>query len=77
MSSKSNPKSASIDDLDRPIYGAHAIGKEAGLLDDEGNVDLRRTFHALEHGYLDAGKFGRRWISTPRRIRSAFAGKTA
>jgi hypothetical protein len=78
MSPKSNPKIASgIDDLDRPIYGAENIGREAGLLDDKGNVKLRPTYHALEQGFIDASKFGAQWVSTSRRIRRAFIGKTA
>ena len=67
-----------IDDhLDRPIYGAEPIGREANLLKDDGSVDLRKVYHALERGYLDADKFGRLWASTPRRIRRTFAGNAA
>jgi hypothetical protein len=61
-------------DLDRPLYGAEAIGREAEIFDDDGNVDLNRTYYALEKKYLDADKFGRLWISTPRRVRKAFIG---
>jgi len=67
----------STENLDRPIYTAEAIGRAAELLDDEGNVDLRKTYHALEHGYIDASKFGRTWVTTLRRIRRAFAGEAA
>jgi hypothetical protein len=63
--------------LDRPIWGAEAIGREAGLVDHDGNVDLRRTFYMLEKGYLPATKMGRLWTSTPRRLRRAFAGEVA
>jgi hypothetical protein len=63
------------DELDRALYGAQAIGLEACIIDDEGNVDIRKTYHALERGYLDADKFGRQWVSTPRRIRRAFVGR--
>jgi hypothetical protein len=63
--------------LDRPIWGAEKIGEEAGLVDEAGNVDLRRTFYALERGHIPAEKKGRLWVSTPRRIRRAFAGETA
>jgi len=61
--------------LDKPLYGAEAIGRTAHLVDDKGNVDIRKTYHALEQGYIDASKFGRQWVSTPRRIRRAFVGR--
>jgi hypothetical protein len=66
--------STSPDDLDAPLYGAEAIGREARILDEDGNVDLRRVYHAAAQGYLDVSKFGRLLVSTPRRIRRAFAG---
>lgn len=50
------------DPLDRPIYGAKDIARVAGLT-------LPQAYHALESGYLDADKFGGKWISTPRRLR--------
>jgi len=56
-------------DLDQAVYGAPAIGQEADLFDDDGNVDIRKAYYALEMGYIDADKFGRLWVSTPRRIR--------
>jgi hypothetical protein len=62
-------------DLDRPLWGAEAIGREAGIFDEDGNVDLNETYYALAKGYLPASKFGRLWISTPRRIRSVFVGE--
>jgi hypothetical protein len=65
------------DDLDRPLWGAEAIGREARLLDKAGNVDTRKTYYGLENRYLDADKYGQLWVSTPRRIRRAFAGKAA
>jgi hypothetical protein len=65
------------ENLDRPIWGAEQIGREAGVFDDEGNVDLRRTYYLLEKAYLPADKAGRVWVSTPRRIRVAFAGTAA
>jgi hypothetical protein len=64
-------------DSDVPVWGAEAIGRIAGVLKDDGSVDLRRTFYLLESGYLDADKFGRRWASTPRRIRRRFTGESA
>jgi hypothetical protein len=63
--------------LDEPLYGAESIGRAAHLFDDDGNVDIRKTYYALEKGYIDADKFGRLWVSTPRRIRRAFAGEAA
>ena len=62
-------------DLDRPLYGAAAIGREAGILDEDGNVDLDKVYYYLANGYLSASKFGRQWLSTPRRIRSARTGE--
>jgi hypothetical protein len=50
-----------VDDLDRPIYGAKKIGAVV-------NLNERQTFHALEQGYLDGDKFGRKWRSTKRRL---------
>jgi hypothetical protein len=78
MSLIENPKPTTAsfaNDLDRPIFGAEPIGREANLVDKDGNVDLRKTYYALERGYLDANKFGRTWVSTPRRIRRQFAGE--
>lgn len=63
--------------LDRPIWGAAAIAREAGLVDDDGKIDLRKTFYLLEKGLLPASKIGRRWTSTPRRLRRVFAGDGA
>ncbi len=61
-------------ELDTPIWGAEAIGRLAGVFKPDGTVDIRRTFYLLEADYLDADKVGRRWTSTPRRIRRQFAG---
>jgi hypothetical protein len=65
------------EDLDQPIWGAEAIGREANIVDDDGNVNLRKTFYQLENGLLPATKVGRLWASTRRRIRSVFAGEDA
>jgi hypothetical protein len=65
------------EDLDTPIWGAEAIGREAGCIDNDGNVDLRRAFYLLERGLLPATKVGRQWTSTPRRLRRFFAGEAA
>jgi hypothetical protein len=50
-----------VDDLDRPIYGAKKIGAVVNLTE-------RQAFHALERGYLDGDKFGKKWRSTKRRL---------
>jgi hypothetical protein len=50
-----------VDVLDRPIWGAEAIGRVISRSESE-------TFHLLSHGHLDASKVGGRWTSTPRRL---------
>jgi hypothetical protein len=50
------------DPLDRPVYGAANIARVVGL-------SINQTYLALEKRYLDADKFGRRWVSTPRRLK--------
>ena len=67
----------SDENLDTPIWGAEAIGREAGCIDNDGNVDLRRTFYLLEKRLLPAVKVGRQWSSTRRRLRRFFSGETA
>jgi hypothetical protein len=64
-------------DLDMPRWGAEAIGRDAGLVNDDGTVNLRAVYYALEQGHLPATKVGKRWVSTRRRIYSVFAGETA
>ena len=56
------------DDLDLPIYGVPTIARILNLLDKNGEPDSRRTYYALEKGYVDASKFGRVWTSTRRRL---------
>jgi hypothetical protein len=56
------------EDLDRLIWGVKAIAIAA-------NLTTRQAYHALEKGYLPASKAGRKWVTTPRRIRSAFTGE--
>jgi hypothetical protein len=56
-------------ELDRPLWGAEAIAREI-------NRAPRATYHLLENGYLDADRVGGRWVSTPRRLREQFAGKS-
>jgi hypothetical protein len=48
-------------DLDRPIWGAEAIGAAI-------NRNKRQTFYLLEQGYVDADKVGGTWCSTIRRL---------
>ena len=36
----------------------------------------RATYHLLENGHLDADRVGGRWVSTPRRLREQFAGRS-
>jgi hypothetical protein len=49
------------DPLDRPVYGATAIGRII-------NRTPAQVYHSYERGYLDADKFGRILRSTPRRL---------
>jgi hypothetical protein len=62
-------------DLDRPIWGARAIGSVAGCLNEDGTVDERGAFYLIENGLLgDAvAKVGRRYVTTPRKILQALA----
>ncbi|MGE3993407.1 MAG: hypothetical protein AB7F49_36545 [Pseudorhodoplanes sp.] len=53
---------ADTKELDRPIYGAKAIGDEVGLQE-------RQAYYRLEKGDLPAEKLGNTWVSTPRRLR--------
>jgi hypothetical protein len=64
-------------DEDRPLYGAEAIGRAAGFIDEDGNVKIRSVYHALESRLLDADKFGKIWVSTRRRARSHATGGKA
>jgi hypothetical protein len=57
-------------DLDKPVYGARAIGRVMGLSEAQ-------AFHALEGGRLDANKFGGKWMSTVRRLRSTSPSQLA
>jgi hypothetical protein len=65
---------ATEQDLDRPIWGAEAIGREAGVFKG-GEVDVRKSYHLLEAGFLPATKAGHQWTSTKRRLRRFFAGE--
>jgi hypothetical protein len=64
-------------ELDRPIYGASAIGRAANLVDGKGKVELAKVYRALQLRYIDADKFGREYVSTLRRILAKHAGRAA
>ena len=51
--------------LDMPIWGAEAIGKEIGKT-------KREAFYGLERGHIPGKKVGGQWISTPRALRKRF-----
>jgi hypothetical protein len=60
--------------LDRPLWGAEAIARELGLIEagaTEQDIKrgLRQVFHQLERGYWDVDRVGRRYRTTPRRLR--------
>jgi hypothetical protein len=63
--------------LDRVLWGAEAIGAEAGLFKVDGTVDCRKTFYLLEKGLLPGKRIGRQWTSTVRHIREHFADLSA
>ena len=56
------------DMLDRPVWGAAAIGQVIGRT-------KRQTIHLLESGHLDADKIGGHWVSTPRRLLKRIRGE--
>jgi len=65
-------------ELDRPIYGAPAIGRAANLVDGKGQVELAKVYHALQRGWIDADKMGPKlWVTTLRRILAKHAGRAA
>lgn len=64
------PVEALVDDLDRPIWGAEAIGRVI-------NRPERVTFHLLNRRLLDADKVGNRWTSTPRRLLKPWQGSSS
>jgi hypothetical protein len=70
LKTSTSPPETFSDNLDRPIWGAENIGREANLFKEDGSVDLRKTYFKLEKGYLDADKNGREWVTTPRRLRN-------
>ena len=60
----------STQDLDALIWGGENIGRAANVVDDNGEVDQKKTFYKLQRGYIPAKKRGDTWISTLRMIRS-------
>ena len=65
-------------ELDRPIYGAPAIGRAANLVDGKGKVELGKVYYALQRGFIDADKRGPKiWVTTLRRILTKHAGRAA
>jgi hypothetical protein len=58
-----------INDLDKPIFGAQAfIAWLPGR-------NLKQIYYGLERGLIDADKYGDKWVSTPRRLLTQFAGR--
>jgi hypothetical protein len=57
-----------VDVLDRPVWGAEAIGRVI-------NRSTSETFHLLNKKRVDASKIGKIWTSTPRRLLNSLAVK--
>jgi hypothetical protein len=57
-------------DLDRPVWGAKAIGKVI-------NKSEKAAFYLLTKGYLPAEKVGESWVSTPRKLLQGIGIKAA
>jgi hypothetical protein len=53
--------------LDRPVWGAEAIGRIIGK-------PARATYHLLEKGLIPAKKVGDSWVSSPRKLLAAIVG---
>ena len=77
----------STDSLDKPVWGAEAIAREANLYRTNkktGKTELhtRKAFHLLEIGAIAAkrvkgeGKDRGQWVSTPRLIRNSLLPET-
>jgi hypothetical protein len=62
-------------DGDMPVWGAREIGREAGCLNEDGTVDIRKAYNLLAKGRVDADKCGKLWISTRNRIRRSLGTK--
>jgi len=60
------PEPTDMDEyLDKPVFGAGPISRVVGLTE-------RQTYDGLEKGRLDGDKFGKLWVSTPRRLLAPF-----
>ena len=55
-----------VDAMDRPVWGAEAIGRVIERSEAE-------TFYLLANDLIDASKVGGRWTSTPRRRLNSLA----
>jgi hypothetical protein len=60
--------SSELDPDDVPIWGSRAIGELVGLTP-------RQALYALEVGILPGDRAGRKWVSTPKRLRAKFSGE--
>ena len=57
-------------DLDRPVWGAKAIGEVV-------NKSEKAAFYLLSRGLLPAEKVGESWVSTPRKLLQRIGIKAA
>jgi hypothetical protein len=55
--------SATPTDLPDIIWGIEAIGRAAGCVDADGNVEVRKVKYRLARGYIPGRKVGRKWQS--------------
>jgi hypothetical protein len=62
-------------DLDRPLWGGRAIATAAGVLDENGQPDVKRAYKMLQRGALPASKVGKLYTSTIRRLRAIASGE--
>jgi hypothetical protein len=58
-----------LDPDDQPIYGVPSIARAIKRSESQ-------TYYSLERGFLPAGKLGKIWFTTPRRIRAFLNGKS-
>jgi hypothetical protein len=59
------------------LWGAAAIARAAGVVDEDGEADLRRVFYLLEQRLLPGKKIGRAWVSSRSAIQRALEIKAA
>jgi hypothetical protein len=62
-------------DGDKLLTGAEEIGRDLGFLYPDGSVNLKKTYHLLEKGFISASKLGGIWVSTRRRARRVHTGE--